>query len=218
VKPPRHLAGRPDQPRLHAIEGSAALASPAPRSPHQPPPHPANPTSLPALLAVPEPAQPARLGEAIKEPPPVRLSTTLGFRRVSVAVRHSILPAADGRRRPPAWRLGASGGRRIRATAAAGWGVVAPGARRRSTVPPISRQDSLISRHRSASGDASHRRLAESRRESAGESRRAGTTHTAAARRRAASQRANPGTMASGGHRAIVGPRGPVASLSAPRH
>jgi excisionase family DNA binding protein len=81
------------------------------------------------LLAVPEPAQPARLGVAIKQPPPVRFSTTLGYRRVSVAVRHSILPAADGRRRPPAWRLGASGGRRIRATAADGWGVDAPGAR-----------------------------------------------------------------------------------------
>jgi excisionase family DNA binding protein len=37
-------------------------------------------------------------------------------------------------------------------------------------VSPISRQDSLISRHRCASGDVSHRRLAESRRESAGES------------------------------------------------
>jgi hypothetical protein len=95
---------------------SAVPARPDPHAPHEPSPQPANRAGLPALLAVPEPAQPARLGVAIKQPPPVRLITTLGWRRVSVAVRHSILPAADGRRRPPAWRLGAPGGRRIRAT------------------------------------------------------------------------------------------------------
>jgi hypothetical protein len=78
-------------------------------------PQPATSSGLPALLAVRKPAQPARLGVAVKQPPVVRLSI-LGFGRVSLAVRHSILPAADGRRHPPAWRLGTPGGRRIRAT------------------------------------------------------------------------------------------------------
>ena len=169
--PPRHLADRPDQPRLHAIEGSAALASPAPPSAHQPPPQPANPTSLPALLAVPEPAQPARLGVAIKQPPPVRLSTTLGFRRVSVAVRHSILPAADGEAAPArlaAWctrraphqgdRRGRLGSRRAGRPAPVLPSLPYP-------VKTLSYPDINL-----ASGDASHRRLGESRRESAGES------------------------------------------------
>jgi hypothetical protein len=104
------VPGRPAGSGLVAARWrSAALARPAPASARQPSPQPANPASLPALLAVPEPAQPTRLGVAIKKPPPVRLSTTLGFRRVSVAVRHSILPAADGRAAPArlaAWCTG----------------------------------------------------------------------------------------------------------------
>lgn len=62
---------------VNAIEGSAALARSVPPSARQPSPNRRFPASLPALLAVPEPAQPARLGVAIKEPPPVRLIGTL---------------------------------------------------------------------------------------------------------------------------------------------
>jgi hypothetical protein len=87
----------------------------APQKTPQPPLQPATPSGLPALLAIREPAQPARFGVAVKQPPVVRLSI-IGFGRVRLAVRHSILPAADGRRRPPAWRLGTPGGRRIRST------------------------------------------------------------------------------------------------------
>jgi hypothetical protein len=60
-----------------------ASARSVPQEPPKPPPQPATPGLLLAPLAVPEPAQPARL--ATKQPPPVRLSI-LGFGRVSVAV------------------------------------------------------------------------------------------------------------------------------------
>ena len=54
-----------------------ASARSAPHKPPKPPPQPAPPGDLLAPLAVPEPAQPARLGVAIKQPPPVRLIGTL---------------------------------------------------------------------------------------------------------------------------------------------
>jgi hypothetical protein len=178
----RHLADRPDQAWLHAIEGSAALARPAPPSARQPSPQPANPANLPALLAVPEPAQPARLGVAIKEPPPVRLITSLGFRRVSVAVRHSILPAADGRRRPPAWRLGASGGRRIRRPTATR-GSSSVGRPPMSYLPRRGPSISVLARHNPSACDEGRHGQGESGRPTTEGAHERGTPDPTAARR-----------------------------------
>jgi hypothetical protein len=61
------------------------------------------------LLTMVEAANSARLSIAIKQPPQV---IRLG-RRVGVVVGHSRPCCRRGRRRPPAWRLGASGGRRM---------------------------------------------------------------------------------------------------------
>jgi hypothetical protein len=100
------LAYGSDRPRLRDGRSTARTRR-APRSPRQPPPQ-ASPTHLSVLLAVPEPAQPARLGVAIKEPPRVRLSI-LGLGRVSVAVRHSILPNRQRQAAPArlaAWYTG----------------------------------------------------------------------------------------------------------------
>jgi hypothetical protein len=200
---------------VHAIEGSATLARPAPPSARQPPPQPANPASLPALLAVPEPAQPARLGVAIKQPPPVRLSTALGFRRISVAVRHSILPAADGRRRPPAWRLDTPGGRHPTGDRRGRLGCRRADAQRRSTFSSICRQESSYPdiTARQVTGPSRAGRIPP---QVGWGVERAGTTHTAAARRGTASCRADLGTVASGGHRAAVGSRGPVTAIPPP--
>ena len=67
------------------------------------------PTRTAWLLTMVEAANSARLGVAIKQPPQViRLGS-----RVGVVVGHSRTCCRRGRRRPPAWRLGASGWRRM---------------------------------------------------------------------------------------------------------
>jgi hypothetical protein len=80
---------------LARAEQPATGSSVSAGSNEQPPQEPAEPAGPLSPLKISEPSQPARLGVAVQQPPPVRLSI-LGFLRVSVAVRHSTLRAADG--------------------------------------------------------------------------------------------------------------------------
>ena len=99
-------------------QGPLAAGAPALSTPPWPPPQsPSQPAqaSGPLLGSISEPAQPARLGITVKQPPPVRLTSIIGLVRVGVVIGHRILPPPLKERRPPAWRLDASGGRRIQA-------------------------------------------------------------------------------------------------------
>jgi hypothetical protein len=139
----KHPAGveavsiRNDRPGCAGVP--AASAGLAPQKSREPPPQPATAGGLLALLAVLEPANSAGIGVPVKQPSPVRIMWTTRFRSVGVAVRHKSLTesltrrVADGGGTRPFGGLVHRAGAASRATAAAGWGVDAPGARRRST-------------------------------------------------------------------------------------